>query len=205
MDRTRRSRVGLTDATGRSVGYPAWNVLHALLLCHLDPDPSTDNLIVNVGASVGLTAIVLAQAIEDVGARGRVLAIEVDEADFETARSNVERSGLGDRVDLRRGSSSAILAAELSSTTPVRFAFLEGCSGTEEKLDEFMLILPYLSDDAIVAVSGTSRQVAPAVRDDREVLHVIRSRVGGSIVNLPYCSWSPTGLALWQGRPNAGR
>jgi caffeoyl-CoA O-methyltransferase len=76
---------------------------------------------VEVGTFTGYSAIAVARALPE---GGRLLCCEINEDWAATARANVERSGLSDRVEIRVGPGIETLRS-LSGDPPVDFAFVD--------------------------------------------------------------------------------
>jgi caffeoyl-CoA O-methyltransferase len=74
-----------------------------------------------VGTFTGYSAICIGRGLSD---GGRLLCCEIDEERAETARRNLERAGLSDRVEVRVGPGIETLK-ELSGDPPVDFAFVD--------------------------------------------------------------------------------
>ena len=84
----------------------------------------------------------------------------------------------------------------------VRFAFLDASHLQNDLLAEFDAVLPYLADDAIVAMDNTYQLAGPG--EDQRVngaLKTFPERYGGNLINLEFCSWFTPGLAFWQKSP----
>lgn len=77
--------------------------------------------ILEVGTLGGYSTIWLARAV---GTEGRVVTLEVEPRHAEIARANLERAGLGDRVDIRLGLALATLPG-LADLAPFDFTFID--------------------------------------------------------------------------------
>lgn len=178
--------------TGLTVGYPAWNLLYYSLRCAVTrPAP----VVVETGTNQGYSTIVLAQALEELGATSKVVTCDVDPEMTELARANVEAAGLAHRVDFRVGDSLEILAEVVSSVDRVDFAFLDGDHSAEHVFREFQALYPKVRPpgSTVYFDNTTSGGVA-------EALDRILDRFGGNLVHFSNCSWSPPGNAIWQPR-----
>jgi predicted O-methyltransferase YrrM len=183
--------------TGKTIGYPGWSALYSILLCHLYPDH--ENIIVETGTNVGCSSTILAQALIDVGAGGRVHTIEIDPATAAKAAENFRAAGVDKVIAQYVGDAKAELEKLLPRLAPVRAAFLDGSHDEADVLREFELVEPKLAPGAVVFFDNTY-QIAEKGEDPRVngALRKIKARYGGNIVNLEYVSWYTPGLALWQ-------
>jgi predicted O-methyltransferase YrrM len=182
--------------SGLSLGYPAWNLLYYTLLCSLPP---SHPVVVETGTNQGFSTIVLAQALLDARAVGRVLTVDLDPAMVELARRHAERAGVADRIRFHLGDSRAFLAGLKDEVDHVDFAFLDGDHRAEAVTAEFELLYPLVAAcDGKVFFDNTSRGgVARALRH-------IHATYGGNLIEFANCSWAPPGNAIWQLRPQAG-
>lgn len=76
--------------------------------------------ILEIGTLGGYSTIWLARALPD---GGRLISLEVEPTHAEVARSNIDRAGLGDRVEVRLGRASDTLQA-LTNESPGMFDFI---------------------------------------------------------------------------------
>ncbi|XSG82636.1 MAG: O-methyltransferase [Methyloligella sp. ZOD6] len=193
------------ERTRWSIGYPGWGLIYHLLLCHLKPDG--EETIIETGTNEGCTTIILAQALKDSGANGRVYSIELDSGFVAKARENVIKAGLADRVELLEGDSRKLIpqiAPEIvGQSGKIRSVVLDASHLYDDVMQEFETILPFLSDDALVIFDNTYPLREP--HEDQRVngaLKTIKSKFGGNLLNLEYVSWYTPGLAIWQKSPN---
>lgn len=114
-------------------------------------------LIADVGTGSGAIAVSLAKSIPEC----RVIATDVSPEALEVARKNVERHGLGDRVELREGRS---------------FEPLRG-----ERVTYLVSNPPYISDEEWAAVARNVKEHEPvgALRGGADGLSVVRELVAG--------------------------
>jgi len=92
-------------------------------LLHLLARMQRATRILEIGTLAGYSTIWLARAV---AAGGRVVTIESNPRHADIARANIERAGLGDRVDIRVGTALAVLpelAAE--NQPPFDFTFID--------------------------------------------------------------------------------
>lgn len=183
--------------TGKTIGFPGWLVLYSILLSHMRPD--AENVIVETGTNIGCSAVMLAQALKDSGAQGRIHTVEIDPEIAKVAERNFKDAGVNDLISLYVGDAKTKLNTLLPRLPKLRAAFLDGSHDEHDVLREFELVEPNLDDGAIVFFDNTY-QIADEGEDPRVngALHVIKQRYGGNIVNLEYVSWYTPGLAMWQ-------
>src|SRR5206468_9694888 len=98
--------LGSTDS---SLGYPAWNLLYYSVYCSILPERE-DVVVLETGTNRGVSTIVIAQALADLGVRAVVDTIEVDADLSAVAQENIENAGLADRVRLHVGDAIEFLA-----------------------------------------------------------------------------------------------
>lgn len=186
--------------TGLSVGYPAWGMLYYTVLCRLKPEAF--NLVIETGTNIGSSSIVLAQAIKDSPGTGELRTVELEPENADRARENIAKAGLSDLVKFHVGDALVKLPEMISEGEKIAVAFLDGSHLYKQVVREFELVEPYLDDDSVVIFDNTYLIAKP--KEDQRVngaLREIRSRFGGNLINLPYCSWYTPGMALWQRQP----
>lgn len=186
--------------SGLSIGYPAWGLLYHLTLCRLSP--TSFNLVVEVGTNWGVSSIVLAQAIADSPGEGVLRTVEIDPENYQRAKEHLERAGLSSLVEQSLGDSLEQLPKLMAGEHEVAVAFLDGNHEAAQVVREFELVRERLAGDGIVIFDNTG-----VSREEREIpwvnsaLRVIKHRFGGNIINLPFCSWMPPGMSVWQAQP----
>jgi len=179
--------------TRHSPGYPAWNLLYYAILCSVDP-ALEDIVVVETGTNRGISTIIMAAALKDLGAQAVVRTVELNPTLFEAARRNVANAGLSDYVEFALGDSHEFLAALCAAVDHIDFAFLDSNHDTAHVLREFELIHQKVvarSGKVQFDNSGRGGQVAKALR-------AIQERFGGNVVQFDNCSWGPPGNAIWQ-------
>ena len=95
--------------SGMSMGYPAWNLLYYSIISSLLPRQH-DPVVVETGTNRGLSTIVMAQALRDLGLDAVVETVDFDADMTETAKRHVADAGLDDRVRFHTGDSIEFLA-----------------------------------------------------------------------------------------------
>jgi predicted O-methyltransferase YrrM len=201
LDESVRTIEEARKRTGLTIGYPGWGLIYHILLSHLDR--SRKEVIVETGANWGCTTIVLAQALIDAGCDGRVITFELSPENAERATANLDAAGVTDRVELYIGDSHELLPKVLKNENEIRFAFLDASHLYEDIKQEFEMVLPSLTDDALVIFDNTYR-IADDGEDQRVngFLRDIQKRYGGNLINMEFVSWFTPGLAVWQKAAN---
>jgi hypothetical protein len=188
--------------TGMTIGYPAWNLLYYTLFCSPQPDPTVygepalprgDLVVVETGTNFGVSTIVMAQALKDLGVTTKVRTVDLDESLVDRARRNVEEAGLTDFVEFNVGDSLAFLSALVEDVDEIDFVFLDDDHGTEHVVKELDIICPKITPGRgkIYFDNTTGRGVSGAL--DR-----LKKQHGGNLIHFPNCSLSPPGNAIWQ-------
>jgi predicted O-methyltransferase YrrM len=183
------------NETGKTVGYPGWNLLYYCCLCSLDPE--SEHTIIETGTNWGFSTIVLAQALKDSGAKGKIHTIELDESNLKIAQNNFESAGLSEYVEAHLGDSLEILPTVISKQR-LSFAFLDGNHSMSHVLQEFAMVEKHLKPGAKVFFDNTEDI---GQTDDLLVfgaLKVIEDKYDGNLVRFPYCSWYTPGQAIWE-------
>lgn len=191
--------------TGKTVGYPGWNLLYYAAFCSFDR--SIPNIVVETGTHWGFSTIMLAQALRDSKLAGHVHSVEIMEEHYRRACENVKKAGVDDLISLHLGDAQQFLrefVAGLDGT--IRFAFLDGSHSQDDTVQEFELVYPKLTDESTVFFDNTYPLADDDDPDQRVngALRVITERYGGNLVNFPNCSWCTPGQAIWQRAPFAG-
>lgn len=192
------------DKSGASIGYPGWGLIYYLMLSHLDR--SREEIVIETGTNWGSTTIVLAQALKDAGCRGKVVTFELEAENVTRARAHFAAAEVADRIEIFEGDSRRNLPGYLRANCAeksLRFAFLDASHLEEDLFAEFESVLPYLADDALVAMDNTYRIAEPD--EDQRVNGALRKfpeRYGGNLVNFEHVSWFTPGMAIWQKAPN---
>ncbi len=178
--------------TGRTVGYPAWNLLYYSVLCSLPPSRK-EFVVVETGTNLGFSTIVLAQALKDVGARSRVLTVDLDPAAVAVARENVERAGLSGYVEFHVQDSLEYLSLLVRQVPYIDLAFLDANHNYAHVKAEFSIVFP-----RVVAGKGKVYFDNTSSGGVGRALQFIRRAYGGSMLEFRNCSWGPPGNAIWQ-------
>ena len=125
-----------------------------------------------VGTLGGYSSIWLARALPK---GGRLVTLEVDPHHAKVARANIDRAGVGDRVDIRVGPALDTLAQMASENFgPVDLTFID--ADKENNTPYFDWALKMSRNGAVIVVDNVVRRgaVADAHSDDSAVLGVRR-------------------------------
>jgi precorrin-6B methylase 2 len=189
--------------TGQTVGYPSWNLLYYALFCSPQPDPSaygpvpppiTDDLVVvETGTNWGVSTIVMAQALKDLGTTAKVRTVEMNESLAEIAKSNVEQAGLTDHVEFHVEDSLSFLARTADEVDQFDFIFIDDDHSAEHVIQELDIVCPKVAETTgkIFFDNTSGRGVSAALRHLKETY-------GGNLLSFPNCSFAPPGVAIWQ-------
>ena len=148
--------------------------------CHLLARAIGARRIVEVGSSFGVSTLYLAAAVRDLGGDlpGTVIGTEWEPAKAAAARTNLERAGLADLVDVRVGDARDTLR---DTGGPVDFVLID--IWPEVAAPALGLLIPQLRPGAIVLCDNVARYR----RDYRDYLARVRDPQGGfETVTLPY-------------------
>lgn len=134
------------------------------LLLHALAAARRPGRIVEFGTSMGLSTIYLAAALR--AGDPPVITTELEPAKVAAARVNIDRAGLGERVEFREGDAFDTLA---DLNEPVSLVFLDGWKGMYFSM--LRLLEPHLVDGALVVADDTT--LLPALC--RDYLDYVRS------------------------------
>ena len=109
------------EKTGATIGQPGWGLLYYLLLSHLDRN--REEIIVETGTNLGMTTIILAQALIDSGCRGKVMTFELETENLTRAVLNFKKAGVENSIEQFQGDSVATLPKALKDIDKIRFCF----------------------------------------------------------------------------------
>jgi predicted O-methyltransferase YrrM len=179
--------------TGLSIGYPAWNLLYYALVSSLVPDWE-DPVVVETGTNYGVSTIVMAQALKDLGRNARVQTVDRGEDVLEIARENVKRAGLEDFVEFHLQDSLEFLRVLVERTDHIDFIFLDSNHRFEFVMKEVDLI-----HSKVAARGGKVYFDNTNAGGVGKALKLIEKRYG-NVVRFENCSWEPPGNAIWQPR-----
>lgn len=176
--------------TGLSMGHPGWGMLYHVALCMLSP--VEDNLILETGTNYGASTIVLAQALKDSKRSGRIVTVEISDVNYTKALSNFDEAGVADVIDAYNRDSIEFLSEfQLSKEEIPAIFFIDGSHSKNDVILEIDLcrkINAGRNPNCLYIFDNTSMG---GVREAMQLL-------GGKQITLPYVSWHPTGMTLWQ-------
>jgi precorrin-6B methylase 2 len=189
--------------TGMTIGYPAWNLLYYSLFAglptrldvlgpHVTP-VLDDVVVVETGTNTGMSTIVMAQALKDLGLDAVVQTVELDEGRVERAKRNVENAGLTDHVRFHAGDSLEFLRGLVEREPHVDFAFLDDHHTAEHVVQEIEILYP-----ALLPRRGKLYFDNTSLGGVEVALRHLRREYGGNLVEFQNCSALPPGNAIWQ-------
>ena len=154
------------------------------------------------GTNLGMTTIILAQALIDSGCRGKVMTFELETENLTRAVLNFKKAGVENSIEQFQGDSLATLPKALKDIDKIRFCFLDASHLYSDVKAEFETVFPKLSDDALVVFDNTFA-IADEGEDQRVngFLKDLPQLYGGNLINMEFVSWWTTGLAVWQKKP----
>lgn len=166
------------ERTFRSLGWPGWGLLYHMSLGFLIPDE--ENRVVEIGTNLGMSSIVLGQAMVDFNIRGTVVTYEAD-ADFaKEAERRIARAGLADRVFVR----AEPFSASTSLVGQLAFAFVDFTKNAElNKLALSRCLEVLRPGGAVMFDNSETLGVAAALKDAEAEAQSL------SVVHLPHASW----------------
>lgn len=135
--------LGAALEDSRRAGLPEVHVSPAQgRLMQLLVEISGSRRILEIGTLGGYSTIYLARALPDVSGGGGVVSLELDEEHADVARRNLERAGVGDKVEVRVGEAKASLAAmRESGEAPFDLVFIDADKeGYPEYLDHALAL-----------------------------------------------------------------
>lgn len=188
--------------TGETIGYPAWNLLYYALFCSPQPDPTVygepalpreELVVVETGTNQGVSTIVMAQALKDLGVTAKVRTVDISESVVGIAKRNVEEAGLTDRVEFNVRDSVEFLSELVEEVERIDFLFLDDNHTTEHVVKELDVVVRKIApkNGKIYFDNTTGRGVSGA-------LDYLKKTYGGNLIHFPNCSLSPPGNAIWQ-------
>jgi predicted O-methyltransferase YrrM len=180
-----------------SMGYPAWNLLYYALFCSLEPDRE-DVVVIETGTHRGLSTIVMAQALKDLGVNAKLDTVEL--GPIEDAKAAVAQAGLTDFVSFHQADSLEFLSDLAGRVEHIDFAFIDDHHTYEHVAQEIDLVCP-----KVAARGGTMYFDNTSSGGVAEALGYLHEEYGGNLVEFTNCSWMPAGNAIWQAdRPRSG-
>jgi predicted O-methyltransferase YrrM len=127
--------------------------------------------ILEIGTLGGYSTIWLARAV---GPGGRVVTLEIDPHHAEVARRNLERAHVSDRVEVRIGRATDLLAAMTGVVEPFDFVFIDADKASSDVYLKATLALSHPGTVIVVDNVVRDGKVADASSDDEDVQGIRR-------------------------------
>lgn len=124
------------------------NKAKLLASCIEEAKPS---LIVECGTAIGYSGLWICRVLKSLGA-GKLITVEIEEANAERARANFEKAGVADLVDSRIGDAAEVLK---TIEDPVDFLFLD--NNKDGYFACFQAIESRLTNPATIVADNVSR------------------------------------------------
>ena len=182
----------LTQHTSWSMGYPAWNLLYYTLYSSILPELD-DVVVLETGTNRGISTIVMAQALKDLGADAVVDTVELNEMLVSASRENIEQAGLGDRVRVHEGDAIEFLTGMAERHDHFDFVLIDDLHVYDHVWKEIEIVVP-----KVAARGGKIYFDNTGYGDIDQALLDLRERYGGNLVTFDNCSYKPPGNAIWQ-------
>jgi predicted O-methyltransferase YrrM len=186
---TDEDHIGTTDW---SIGYPAWNLLYYSIYCSILPERQ-DVVVIETGTNRGVSTIVIAQALKDLGVPAQLDTVELDPELVSVARDNVEKAGLTDRVRFHVGDAIEFLSDAAERTDHFDFVLIDDKHTHDHVVEEMNIVCPKVAacGGKIYIDNSGWGEVATALEEVQK-LH------GGHMIHFDNCSWRTPGNAIWQ-------
>ena len=181
--------------TGMSMGYPSWNLLYYSMVCSLLPT-QPDPVVVETGTNRGLSTIVMAQALKDLGLEAVVETVELDPELSEVAGGHLQAAGLSEYVEIHTGDSIEFLTRLVERVPHIDFLLLDDAHDRAHVERQMDIVCPKVAvrRGKIYFDNSGAGGVAEALR------HLLDTH-GGNVIEFANCSMSPSGNAIWQALP----
>ena len=178
--------------SGMSMGCPAWNLLYYSIISSLLPRQH-DPVVVETGTNRGLSTIVMAQALRDLGLDAVVETVDFDADMTETAKRHVTDAGLEDHVRFHTGDSIEFLAELADRVAHLDFVFLDDAHDRDHVMRQMDIVCP-----KVVVRRGKIYFDNAGAGGVAEALPYLKRTYRGNLVEFANCSMSPSGNAIWQ-------
>ena len=109
------------------------------------------SLIVECGTAIGYSGLWICRVLQTIGT-GKLITVEIEDANAERARANFERAGVSDLVDSRIGDAAEVLK---TIEEPVDFLFLD--NNKDGYFPCFQAIESRLTNPATIVADNVSR------------------------------------------------
>ncbi|EYF07271.1 O-methyltransferase [Chondromyces apiculatus DSM 436] len=145
--------------------------------------------IVEFGTSMGISAIHLAAALQDMGRGGTLIGTELEPGKVQRARANIEAAGLGERVEIREGDARDTLT---QLPGEVDMVHLDGAFTLYMPI--LKLIEPHLKIGAMILAENAYEQAG-------DYLAYVRDPSSGyGSLPLPFEQWRGNEFTVYLGR-----
>jgi predicted O-methyltransferase YrrM len=182
----------LTQHTSWSMGYPAWNLLYYTLYSSILPE--LDRVVVlETGTNRGISTIVMAQALEDLGVDAVVDTVELNPMLVSAAKENVDAARLADRVRIHAGDAIEFLTDMADRHDHFDFVMIDDLHLYDHVWKEIEIVVP-----KVAARGGKIYFDNTGYGDVDQAILDLRERYGGNLVTFDNCSYKPPGNAIWQ-------
>lgn len=145
------------------VGAKTGKLLY-LLLRVLEPE-----VVLEVGTSVGYSALWMASALEE-NAKGKLWTVESHEERFKYARENIKAAKMDQRVHQIKGHAPEIFAGDLSIPEVIDVAFFDATK--QEHQSYFDAIYPRMFSGGMIVVDNVCSHRFGPMKEFIEKLHV---------------------------------
>jgi predicted O-methyltransferase YrrM len=182
----------IEGTTDWSIGYPGWNLLYYSLYASILPERD-DVVVIETGTNRGISTIIMAQALEDLGVHALLDTVELDPDLVSVARDNVERAGLSHRVRFHTGDAIGFLREMAERLDHFDFVLIDDLHTYDHVWEEIKIVCPKVAarGGKIYFDNAGYGDIDTAVLD-------LRKHYGGNLVTFDNCSYKPPGNAIWQ-------
>jgi predicted O-methyltransferase YrrM len=178
--------------TDWSLGYPAWNLLYYVLYSSILPELD-DVVVIETGTNRGISTIVMAQALEDLGVQATLDTVELDPELVSAAQDNVDRAGLSHRVRFHTRDAVEFLADMAARFDHFDFVLIDDLHTYSHVWEEIKIACP-----KVAARGGKIYFDNTGYGDIDAALLDLQKEYGGNLVRFDNCSYRPPGNAIWQ-------
>jgi cephalosporin hydroxylase len=182
----------IEGTTDWSLGYPAWNLLYYVLYSSILPELD-DVVVIETGTNRGISTIVMAQALEDLGVQATLDTVELDPDLVAVARDNVEQAGLSHRVRFHTGDAVEFLSGMADRFDHFDFVLIDDLHLYPHVWEEIKIVCPKVG-----ARGGKAYFDNTGYGDIDAALLDLQKEYGGNLVYFDNCSYKPPGNAIWQ-------
>jgi predicted O-methyltransferase YrrM len=186
------SQEKLTQSTSWSVGYPGWNLLYYSLYSSILPERD-DVVVIETGTNHGVSTIVMAQALEDLGVDAVLDTVEVNPVLVNAATQNVQHAGLEHRVRIHTGDAIEFLRDAAERLDHFDFVLIDDFHKYPHVWKEIEIVAP-----KVIASGGKIYFDNSGYGDVDKAILQLRREYGGNLVTFDNCSYAPPGNAIWQ-------